>query len=198
MSVAERQLPTDANIINLGLPLFADAVRDQGATVTHVDWRVPAGSEPEVLAALTRSYGIESVAYDIANAEVVARLDKAAPVLTEVALAGEVIPRLGERMLLHAGPPIEYRSVCDPLKRSMRAAVVAEGWAQDLDGAESLLAAEKVALGAANDHDAVVPMATALGPTTPVWAASIPEERSPFSPSSQARPACRTARQLAP
>jgi hypothetical protein len=38
MSVAERQLPTDANIINLGLPLFAEAVRDQGATVTHVDW----------------------------------------------------------------------------------------------------------------------------------------------------------------
>ena len=186
MSVAERQLPTDANIINLGLPLFADAVRDQGATVTHVDWRVPAGSEPEVLAALTRSYGIESVAYDIANAEVVARLDKAAPVLTEVALAGEVIPRLGERMLLHAGPPIDYRSVCDPLKRSMRAAVVAEGWAKDVDEAESLLSAEKVALGAANDHDTVVPMATALGPTTPVWVADNREAGTRgFSPVNQ-------------
>jgi hypothetical protein len=186
MSVAERQLPTDANIINLGLPLFAEAVRDQGATVTHVDWRVPAGSEPEVLAALTRSYGIESVAYDIANAEVVARLDKAAPVLTEVALAGEVIPRLGERMLLHAGPPIEYRSVCDPLRRSMRAAVVAEGWAKGVDEAESLLSAEKVLLGAANDHDTVVPMATALGPTTPVWVADNREAGTRgFSPVNQ-------------
>jgi hypothetical protein len=126
------------------------------------------------------------VAYDIANAEVVARLDKAAPVLTEVALAGEVIPRLGERMLLHAGPPIEYRSVCDPLRRSMRAAVVAEGWAKGVDEAESLLSAEKVLLGAANDHDTVVPMATALGPTTPVWVADNREAGTRgFSPVNQ-------------
>ena len=186
MSVAQCQLPTEANIINLGLPLFAEAVREQGATVTHVDWRVPAGSEPEVLAALTRSYGIRSVAFDFANAEVVARLDEASPVLTGVATAGEVIPRLGERMLLHAGPPIEYRSVCDPLRRSMRAAVVAEGWALDVDEAESLLASQKVALGAANDHDTVVPMATALGPTTPVWVADNREAGTRgFSPVNQ-------------
>ena len=171
MSVAQRELPTEANIINLGLPLFAEAVREQGATVTHVDWGIPSGSEAEVVAALTRAYGVRSVAFDVANAEVIARLDKASPVLTAVAPAGEVIPRLGDRMLLHAGPPIEYGSVCDPLRRSMRAAVVAEGWATDVEGAESLLASGEVLLGAANDHDTVVPMATALGPTTPVWVA---------------------------
>ena len=169
MSIAHRELPTEANIVNLGLPLFAEAVREQGATVTQVDWRVPSGSEPEVVAALTRSFGLRSVAYDAANAEVIARLDKASPVLTGVEPAFEVIPGMGERMLLHAGPPIDYPLVCDPLRRSMRAAVIAEGWATDAEAAEALLDSGKVTLGAANDHDTVVPMATALGPTTPVW-----------------------------
>jgi hypothetical protein len=186
MSVAQRELPTEANIINLGLPLFAEAVREQGATVTHVDWGVPSGSEPDVVAALTRSYGVRSVAFDVANAEVIARLDKASPMLTAVAPAGDVIPRLGDRMLLHAGPPIEYGAVCDPLRRSMRAAVIAEGWATGIDSAESLLASGKVALGAANDHDTVVPMATALGPTTPVWVADNREAGTRgFSPVNQ-------------
>ena len=169
MSIAHRELPTEANVVNLGLPLFAEAVREQGATVTQVDWRVPSGSEPEVVAALTRLFGLRSVAFDAANAEVIARLDKASPVLSGVEPAFEVIPGMGERMLLHAGPPIDYRLVCDPLRRSMRAAVIAEGWATDVEAAEALLDSGKVTLGAANDHDTVVPMATALGPTTPVW-----------------------------
>ena len=66
MSIAHRELPTEANIVNLGLPLFAEAVREQGATVTQVDWRVPSGSEPEVVAALTRSFGLRTVAVDVA------------------------------------------------------------------------------------------------------------------------------------
>lgn len=169
MSIAHRELPIEANVVNLGLPLFAEAVREQGATVTQVDWRVPAGSEPEVVAALTRSFGLRSVAFDVANAEVIARIDKASPVLRAVEPAGGVIPGMGERMLLHAGPPIDYLLVCDPLRRSMRAAVIAEGWAPDVEAAEVLLQSGNVTLDAANDHDTVVPMATALGPTTPVW-----------------------------
>ena len=61
--------------------------------------------------------------------------------------------------------------MCDPLRRSLRAATVAEGWAPDVAAAESLLAAGDVGLGSANDHGVVVPMATALGPSMPVWVA---------------------------
>jgi hypothetical protein len=51
----------------------------------------------------------------------------------------------------------------------MRAAVVAEGWAGDVAAAEELLAGGEVRLGSANEHATVVPMATALGPSMPVW-----------------------------
>ena len=135
-----RELPSEAHVINLGLPDFAAAVAAQGAEAIQVDWSLPAGGDPTSVAALTALYGVRSISIDDANAEIVRRLDKGTPFLTGVAPAGEVVPGLGDRMLLHAGPPIAYEQVCDPMRRSMRAAVVAEGWAADLGAAEELLA----------------------------------------------------------
>jgi len=164
-----RSLPTRASVVNVGLPSFGEAAAAQGAEVTQVDWTIPAGGEPALVRALTQLHGPASLSIDEANAEVIRRLDGGVPTLVDTLPARGTVPGLGDRMLLHSGPPQEYAEVCDPLRRSMRAAVVAEGWADDVDGAERLLAGGQVALGAANDHSTVVPMATALGPTTPVW-----------------------------
>lgn len=181
---AVRSLPQEAFVVNVGLPRFAAAVEQQGSSVVHVDWSPPAGGDPELVRALTRLHGTASVAIDEANAEIVRRLDTGVPLLVGTSPARAVVPGLDERMLLHAGPPIGYAEVCDPLKRSMRAAVVAEGWADDVGAAERLLAAGGVRLDAANDHDTVVPMATALGPTTPVWIAENGDVRA-FAPINQ-------------
>ena len=42
---------------------------------------------------------------------------------------------LEDRTLLHCGPAITWDEACDPLRRSLRAATVAEGWAADVAGA---------------------------------------------------------------
>jgi Protein of unknown function (DUF1116) len=47
--------------------------------------------------------------------------------------------------------------------------VVAEGCASYVDGAAAAVAAGDVEIGPANDHSTVVPMATALGPSAPVY-----------------------------
>ena len=47
-------LPQHVGVVNVGLPLFADAVASQGAPVISVDWRVPAGGQPALVAALGR------------------------------------------------------------------------------------------------------------------------------------------------
>lgn len=171
METTPHKLPQDAAIINVGLSLFAEAIRDQGAAVTHVDWRVPSGNSPVLLRALTDSYAMKSLEYDKANVEATRRIDKGVPMLIGVAAARDALPTLPDRTLLHAGPPIEYEFVCDPVRRSMRAATIAEGWAQDVDTADRLLTEGSVTLAAANDHATVVPMASAIGPTTPVWMA---------------------------
>jgi hypothetical protein len=166
--MARLVLPDEVEIVNVGLPMFADAVRAQGRPVHHVDWRVPADGDLAAVAALTRLYSDAGAEIDAANAEIVRRLDSGVPQLVGVSTAAEAVPGVEGRMLLHCGPPLPFEQVCDPLRRSMRAAVVAEGWAADTGEAQALLERGEVALDAANHHDTVVPMATALGPSAPV------------------------------
>ena len=163
------QLPEEVAVVNVGLPLFAAAVQAQGRPAVQVQWRVPGGGDPAVVAALRRLSGPLHEQLHAANTEVLRRLDTGVPMLVGVRPAGEVVAGLVGRRLLHAGPPLELADACDPLRRSMRAAVVAEGWADDADAADRLLAAGEVALSPANECGGVVPMATVMGPTTPVW-----------------------------
>jgi hypothetical protein len=162
-------LPETARVVNVGLSSFADAVARQGFEVVNVDWRIPADGDPLLVAALARLYGPKSERIDAANAEVLRRLDSGAPKALGVRPATEVVPGFEGMTLLHCGPPIEYGAAIDPLRRSLRAAVVAEGWADDVRAADRLLAGGQVALEPAIQHDACVPMVTALGPSQPVW-----------------------------
>ena len=50
-----------------------------------------------------------------ANQEALGRLFSADPVLTDVISAGEAITGLGEHMILHAGPPIDWNRMCGPM-----------------------------------------------------------------------------------
>jgi len=161
-------VPTEVSVVNVGLPVFADAVRAQGRPAVQLDWRIPANGDEQVVTALTRLLGERAERINAANAEVFRRLNTGVPFWTGVAAAGDVLPGLGGRTLVHCGPAIEWPQVCDPLRRSMRAAAVAEGWAVDVAEADMLLRTGQVHLEPANPKGAVVPMATAIGPSMPV------------------------------
>jgi hypothetical protein len=166
---ATAPLPETAGVINVGLPLFADAVREQGAPVISVDWRIPAGGDPAAVAALGRLCGEHAERIDAANAEVLRRLDQGVPRLTGMTTVAEAAPDLPGRTLLHCGPAISYGDAPDPLQRSMRAAAVAEGWAADLAEAGALLHSGAIRLSPANQHRVVVPMATAIAASAPLY-----------------------------
>ena len=161
--------PRDVSVVNVGLPVFADAVAAQGADVVSVDWRVPAGGREPAVAALVRLCGLRAGQVDAANAEVLRRLDSGTPLLTGVQTVAEAVPGLPDRTLLHCGPAIGYQDAPDPLRRSMRAAIVAQGWATSTTDAHRQLERGEIGLSPANDHRVVVPMATALGPGAPVY-----------------------------
>jgi len=82
-------LPEQVSVVNVGLPMFADALRAQGVMVQQVDWRIPAGGDLEAVAALRRLYGRRAAAIDEANAEVARRLDEGAPKLVAIKKAFE-------------------------------------------------------------------------------------------------------------
>src|SRR5262245_1467712 len=161
-------LPADVNVVNIGLPLFADAIRDQGAAVVDVEWRIPAGGRPELVAALTRLSGRWHDRVQAANAEVIRRLNAATPVLTGLARCGDAVPDVDSRTVLHCGPALDWTDAVDPLRRSIAAAVVAEGWAGQVTEVPRLVETGAVRLASANAHDTVLPMATAVGPSAPV------------------------------
>ena len=177
-------LPARVGVVNVGLPLFAGAVAEQGAPVISVDWRVPAGGQPAMVAALGRLYGAAAQRVDAANAEVVRRLDVGVPLITGITTVAAAAPDLPGRTLLHCGPAIAYADAPDPLRRSMQAAAVAEGWAASPAQAGGLLGRAEIGLSPANAHRVVVPMATALGPTAPLYVAKN-EAATAFAPISQ-------------
>ncbi|HEX3318309.1 MAG TPA: DUF1116 domain-containing protein [Solirubrobacteraceae bacterium] len=155
--------------LNVGLSGFGADLRTQGATAIDVDWRPPAGGDPRGLTALSALWGRHGDTVQAANAEAVARIERASPLARAVAAAGEAIPTLGDRMLLHAGPPIEWERVCDPQRRALLAACVFEGWAPDRERAAQLLAAREIALASGNEHGHVGAMTGVCSPSMPVW-----------------------------
>jgi hypothetical protein len=164
------ELPDEVSVVNLGLSLFADAVRDQGAPAQQVDWRIPADGQPDLVDLLEQLDGPRAAAIDEANAEVVRRLDQSVALLVDVAPARTLLRDLPERTLLHCGPEIAWPEVCDPLRRSMRAATVAEGWAGSVEEADRILADGSIRLEPSYRYDTVMPMASAIGPSAPVFA----------------------------
>jgi hypothetical protein len=168
-------LPDEVHVVNVGLSMFAETVIDQGADAVDVDWKIPAGGHTEAVRALTRLYGPAADAVEEANAEVVRRLDTSTPFLRSIGTAREVVPGMDERTILHCGPSLPWPEFCDPLRRSVRAAVMAEGWASTPEEAERLVSDGGVTLDSANAHATCVPMATALGPSAPVLVVEDPQ-----------------------
>jgi hypothetical protein len=143
-------------VINVGLADFARDLAANGAAVAQVEWTPAAAAKPELLSALE---ALATKRVEAANAQVLERILKADPVLAGVRRAGEAIPALeGERLMLHAGPPIEWARMCGPLRGAVCGAIVFEGWAPDLAAAEALAAGGGVRFAPNHDYGAVGPM----------------------------------------
>ena len=80
------------------------------------------------------------------------------PVLVDVIPAGEAMPALGERAVLHAGPPIEWARMCGPMRGAIAGAIVFEDWAPDLGAAAKLAASGAIQFHPNHDYGAVGPM----------------------------------------
>ncbi len=154
-------------VVNVGLDLFAESVRAQGAPVAEVDWRPPAGGDEELVRILVADAAIRERVAD-ANRETMERLFKARPIWVDVRRAGDVIPDFPEHTLLHSGPPIGWERMCGPHRRAAAWVAVLEGWAPDAKAAARALAAGTIGLEPAIAHSTVCPMAGVLSPSMAV------------------------------
>ncbi|MEE8334513.1 MAG: DUF1116 domain-containing protein [Alphaproteobacteria bacterium] len=105
---------------------------------------------------------------DRANQEAVRRLLGADPVLLDVVPAAEAIPGLTARMILHAGPPIDWQRMCGPMRGAIAGIAVFEGWAPDLAAAEAMAASGEFDFQPNHHYDAVGPMTGVTTASQPV------------------------------
>src|SRR5690349_5405759 len=155
-------------VVNVGLTAFADNVVAAGVDCVRVQWQPPALGDRA--AAGSRAQLVANEAVDRANQTAFARFLEARPLLLDIATAREVVPGMdSRRRILHAGPPIAWRSMCGPMRGAILGAVVLEGWADTVDAARRIVDAGEIDLAPNHHHAAVGPMAGIISPSMPVW-----------------------------
>ncbi len=150
-------------VVNVGLASMAKSVSAQGVSAVDVDWQPPADGVPRLI---TTASGLD---IDAANDEVTERIRSGRPVLVGMALARDVIPGMHDRMLLLAGPPIEWTRMCGPQRGAVMGALIHEGLAADEAEAEALAASGEIEYSPCHHHHAVGPMAGVVSPRMPVF-----------------------------
>ena len=128
----------------------------------------PAGGDVRLIKTLNFLRNYEGI--DEANKRVIAKVVASQPVIKHVKRAKEVIPQIAEgKVILHAGPPIEFKNMPDPVQGSCVGAVLFEEWADNEADARALLASGEVKFIPCHHCNAVGPMGGITSANMPVF-----------------------------
>lgn len=158
------------HIINIGLKSFAQVVEQFGCEVVQYDWQPPAGGNVKLIKTLNFLRNYEGI--DELNREVIAKVVGSQPILRDNVRAKDVIPQFAEnngKVILHAGPPVEYKNMPDPMQGSCVGAVLFEEWADNEPEARRMLEAGEIKFIPCHHCDAVGPMGGITSPNMAVF-----------------------------
>jgi hypothetical protein len=150
-------------VATAGIEVLAAALEAQGVEVHRTEWMPPEPGTAAALAALAEDAGVVE-----GNATAIARMTGVRPHLTGIATARDVIAGVTDHLLLHAGPPIEWRDASGPLRGAIMGALLYEGVAATPEEAAALAASGHIELSPCHHHLAVGPMAGVVSPSMPV------------------------------
>ena len=102
------------------------------------------------------------------NGEVLARLGDGEPVLLDCRPAWEAL-ELPESTVLHAGPPLAWPRMCEPMQAAVLCAIRYEGWAANDDAARRLVGPGACRLEPCHHWRAVGPMTGIITRSMPVF-----------------------------
>ena len=157
-------------VINIGLKSFAEVVESFGCEVVQYDWMPPAGGNVELIKTLNFLRNYEGFDIDEANRSVIAKVVASQPVIKDVVPAKSVIKELNEgKVILHAGPPIQYANMPDPVQGTCVGAALFEGWASTEEEARKILASGEVTFIPCHHVKAVGPMGGITSANMPVF-----------------------------
>ncbi|GAJ02526.1 unnamed protein product, partial [marine sediment metagenome] len=104
-----------------------------------------------------------------ANKKVMKIILNGQPTLLDIGVAGEVIPGMTKKTILHAGPPIKWKKMSGPLRGAVIGALIYEGLAVDEKEATELAASGEISYDPCHHHNTVGPMAGVVSASMSVW-----------------------------
>ena len=104
-----------------------------------------------------------------ANEEAVKRMIDSQPILVDIKQAKDIIPGMTKKTILHAGPSIEWKRMCGPVKGAIMGALIYERLANNPKKAEELAASGRIRFSPCHHHNAVGPMAGVVSASMYVW-----------------------------
>jgi len=158
----------ELKVLNLGLESFKENLEKEGVESVQIDWKPPAGGDPELIKLLSRTDSFSAQIKE-ANENAVKMILDSRPVVTGVGKAIDDIPGMQEDMILHAGPPVEWDRMSGPTRGAVIGALIYEGRASTPEEAEKLASGGKIKYEPCHEHSAVGPMAGVVSPRMPVW-----------------------------
>ncbi|WP_017754472.1 YlbE family protein [Calidifontibacillus oryziterrae] len=153
-------------VINIGTSKFKEDLDLQRVESVQVDWQPPAGGNIKLIEAL--DFLVDNEKVEEANLEAIKRIKDAHPHLVDIDLAGNVIPGMHPKKILHAGPPVEWRNMCGPMQGAVIGALLFEGLATNEDEARKLAESGEIDFSPCNEHSTVGPMAGIVSASMPV------------------------------
>lgn len=165
-----QMLSEKPKIINIGLKSFTEVAEQFGCEAVQYDWMPPAGGNVELIKTLNFLRNYDGFDIDEANRSVIAKVVGSQPVIMDVVPAKSVIKELQYgKVILHAGPPIEYKNMPDPVQGSCVGAVLFQRWADNEEDARKLLASGEVKFIPCHHVKAVGPMGGITSADMPVF-----------------------------
>lgn len=104
-----------------------------------------------------------------ANQEAVEMLLNAQPTLIGIGKAGDDLPGMTKKTVLHAGPPVKWEDMSGPLRGAVIGGLIYEGLAENEEEAIKLAESGEIEFDSCHHHNAVGPMAGVTTYSMPVW-----------------------------
>ncbi len=162
------------HVVAIGVEQFDRALVEGDTPFIHLDWTPPAGGDTRLIGMLfdllTTCRDEDGASLiEKANNEGLERICKAQPVLKRVQPAHEVVPGMTRNTILHAGPPIDWKDMCGPMRGAYIGAIIYEGLAKTEDEAIALMDSGGIVYGPNHHHSAVGPMTGMISYSMPVF-----------------------------
>lgn len=167
-------LKAEPGVINIGLKGFAEDLYRQGKKVVHFQWKPVAGGDRTLKRAIEflNEYRFPQGPYrdmEEANQAVLDKITAGQPYLEDVIPAQDASEVFsGGKVLLHAGPPMNWEDMTHPMQGSCVGALLFEEWAGTEEEAWKMLADGQIRFVPCHHAGFVGPMGGITSPHMPV------------------------------